>query len=141
MNAAWIASLAQLRRRRAATVGLILLVCFAGGVVLAAVAGASRTDSAMDRFVAYNRPVDLAVVVNDPALRRKVASLSEVAGAGESVYLFLASSKSGSDLGTLSAFAMLGDAERSVRRPRLLAGRLPRPDRPFEAVANPQAAR
>jgi hypothetical protein len=44
---------AQLRRRRAATVALVLLVGLGGGVVLASVAGASRTDSAMDRFVAY----------------------------------------------------------------------------------------
>jgi hypothetical protein len=94
----------------------------------------------MDRFVAYNRPVDLAVVVDDPGLRAKITSLPEVGGAGQSVYLFLASSRSGGDLGTLSAFAMLGAAERTIRRPLVLAGRLAHPGRAFEAVANPQAA-
>jgi hypothetical protein len=65
---------AQLRQRRVATLVLVLFVGFGGGVVLAAVAGASRTDSAMNRFVTYNKPVDVAVVVNDPAVRPKIVT-------------------------------------------------------------------
>lgn len=132
---------ALLRRRRVATVALVLLVGLAGGVVLASIAGASRTDSAMDRFVAYNRPVDVAVVVNDPALRPKIVALPQVAAAGQAVYLFMSSSRSASGLGSLSANAVLGQTLSSVRRPIMLDGRLPRPDQPFEAVANEQAAR
>jgi hypothetical protein len=131
----------QLRRRRVATVGLILLVGIAGGVVLTAIAGASRTDTAMDRFVAYNRPVDLAVVVDDPALRPKVTALPQVVNAGQSVYMFLSPSKNGSDLGALSVFAVLGDTMRAVRRPIMLSGRLPRSAAPLEATVNEQAAR
>jgi hypothetical protein len=108
--------------------------------VLAAVAGASRTDTAMDRFVAYNRPVDVAVVVDDPALRPKVMALPQVAAAGRAVYVFLSPTKTGAGLGALSADAALGDTLRTVRRPLVLDGRLPRPELTFEAVANEQAA-
>src|SRR5438128_12147173 len=66
--AVWMAARAQLRRRWGATVALALLVGLAGGVVLAAVAGASRTDTAMDRFVAYSRPEEVFVSVNGPSV-------------------------------------------------------------------------
>ena len=117
---------AQLRQRRVATVVLVLFVGFGGGVVLAAVAGAIRTDSAMDRFVAYNKPVDVAVVVDDPAVRPKIVALPQVVASGRAVYVFLSPTKSGRGLGALSADADLGDTLRAVRRPILLDGRLPR---------------
>src|SRR5437667_12530797 len=66
VQAVWMAARAQLRRRWGATVALALLVGLAGGVVLAAVAGASRTETAMKRFVDYSRPEDAYVVVNGP---------------------------------------------------------------------------
>jgi hypothetical protein len=55
VDAVWVAARAQWRQRRAATVALILLVGLAGGVVLAAVAGARRTDTAMDLWVSETR--------------------------------------------------------------------------------------
>lgn len=84
-----------MRRRRAATVALVVLVGLAAGVVLAALWGASRTETAMDRFVAYNRPVDAAIVVDDPALRPNVMALPQVQRAGRAVYVFMSSSKPG----------------------------------------------
>ena len=56
MAAVWARSRAELRVRWRATVLLAVLVGLTGGVVLAAVAGARRTDSAIDRLVAYNSP-------------------------------------------------------------------------------------
>ena len=47
-----MAARAQLRSRWGTTVALALLVGLSGGLVLAAVAGASRTETAMKRFVA-----------------------------------------------------------------------------------------
>ena len=138
-----MAARAQWRQRRAATVALILLVGLAGGVVLAAVAGARRTDTAMDRFVAYNRPVDVAVVVNDPALRPKVTALPQVEAAGQAIFVFMQTSRraGASSSSGFAAFATLGETLRSVRRPLMIDGRLPRADRPFEAVVNEGAAR
>ena len=56
-----------------------MLVGLTGGVVLAAVAGA-RTDSAIDRFLAYNRPLDASVAGLDPPV---VERLPQVADADE----------------------------------------------------------
>ena len=73
MPSVWMIARSQLRRRRGATILLALLVGLAGAVVIAAVAGASRTDSAMKRFVAYNRPEDLVAVVNGVDAGKRVA--------------------------------------------------------------------
>src|SRR5437763_12525603 len=66
VSAVWMAARAHLGRRWGATAALVLLVGLTGGVVIAAIAGASRTDSAMKRFVAYSRPEDAFVTVNGP---------------------------------------------------------------------------
>src|SRR5437016_6056647 len=67
--AVWMAARAQLRRRWGATVALALLVGLAGGVVIAAIAGASRTEAAMKRFVAYSRPEE--AIVDDTTARSR----------------------------------------------------------------------
>jgi hypothetical protein len=141
----------QLRRRWAATVVLVVLVGIAGGVVLAAVAGARRTDSAMGRFVAYSRPEDLIAVVNgaqgdpsDPsvgaraaAIRSQIEALPEVAAAGRAPYIFLAANRQGSDVGGVNAFAAADmHMFRTIERPRVLSGRLPDPSRADEAVVD-----
>src|SRR3954451_22870661 len=66
VSAVWMAARAQLRHRWGATIALALLVGLTGGLVIAAVAGASRTDSSMKRFVAYSHTEDVYVVVNGP---------------------------------------------------------------------------
>src|SRR5438874_3975016 len=134
VQAVWMAARAQLRRRWGATVALVLLVGLAGGVVIAAIAGASRTDSAMKRFVAYSRPEDAYVVVNGPvppgtetlggpppditpaqmkeyidktlAERDRLVHLPEVAEAGRAPYMFLSPDKAGKELGAINAFAV-----------------------------------
>ncbi|MBV9285901.1 MAG: ABC transporter permease, partial [Acidimicrobiia bacterium] len=135
MNAVWIAGRAQLRRRWGATVALILLVGLTGGVVIAAIAGASRTDSAMKRFVRFSRPEDAFVSVNGPtsmfpggsgfggpppgatpqqmqdyihktvADRQALVRLPQVAEAGRAPYLFLSPDSQAKELGAINAFA------------------------------------
>src|SRR5437762_7414754 len=134
MAAVWMAARAQLRRRWGATVALALLVGLAGGVVIAAVAGASRTESAMKRFVAFSRPEDAYVVVNGPPPpagtstlggpsadlppavirdyiaktitdRERLVHLPEVAEAGRAPYMLLSPDKAGRELGAINAFA------------------------------------
>ena len=123
----------------------------AGGVVMAAAAGAGRTDSAMRRFATYSRPEDVTVVVNgfqgdpsDPtagaqavAVRARVLALPQIADAGRSPYIFLAANKQGSDVGGVNAFAAADEQMfRTIERPRLLSGRPARPNRADEAVVD-----
>src|SRR5437763_16102810 len=135
--AVWMAARAQLRRRWGATVALILLVGLAGDFVNAAIAGASRTESAMKRFVAYSRPEDAYVVVNGPvppgtetlagpppditpaqmkeyidktlAERDRLVHLPEVAEAGRAQYMFLSPEQAGKELGDNKPLAAADD--------------------------------
>jgi hypothetical protein len=151
-----MASRAQLRRRWTSTVALVLLVGLAGGVVLAAIAGASRTDTAMLRFVAYSRPEDVYVTINgprgdpsDPAIaaetladRARLLALPQVSVAARAPYMFLSPDKAGNELGTINPFAAAdAQAFRTVDRPRVLEGRSPRLDDPAEAIVDDATAR
>ena len=151
MSAVWMVARSQLRRRRGATVVLALLVGLAGAVVIAAVAGASRTDTAMERFVAYSRTEDLIAVVNgaqgdpsDPAVvaqalatRARVLALPQIAEVGRAPYLFLSPDKAGKEVGAINPFGAADDhAFRTMDRPLLLHGRFARPDRPDEVVVD-----
>lgn len=169
VTAVWIAARAQLRRRWGATVALILLVGLTGGVVIAAIAGASRTDSAMKRFVAYSRPEEAYVTVNGPipagtntfegppdvspaemqayinatlADRDRLVHLPQVAEAGRAPYMLLSPDKEGKELGAINPFAAAdGHAFRTIDRPKVLQGRFAKLDRPEEAIVDDVTAR
>src|SRR5438067_1820008 len=164
--AVWMAARAQLRRRWGATVALALLVGLAGGVVIAAVAGASRTESAMKRFVAFSRPEEVFVSVNgqavglgpapgqqnaapDPAAiaatlddRARLVALPQVADVGRAPYMLMSPDKAGNELGAINPFAAAdGHAFRTFDRPLLLHGRFARLDRADEAIVDDTTAR
>src|SRR2546430_3951872 len=168
--AVWMAARAQLRRRWGATVALVLLVGLAGGVVVAASAGASRTDSAMKRFVKFSRPEDAYVSVNGPvppgtetltgpppdispaqmqgfidkmlADRDRLVHLPQVAEAGRAPYMFLSPDKEGKELGGINTFAAAdGNVYRTLDRAKVLQGRLAHLDRADEAVVDDATAR
>jgi hypothetical protein len=145
MTAVWTRARAELRHRWQATLLLMLVVGLAGGAVMAAVAGARRTDSAMDRFLAYNRPMNVEVTGLDfDAVRR----LPQVADADQGGYMALApSTASGAPdpeaLGSINPWAIVhGRSLVTSDRPLLVRGRLPDPSRPLEvAVDETLAAR
>ena len=56
----------ELRRRWASAVALILLVGVVGGIVIATAAGAHRTSSALDRFIAFSRSSSAEIALRDP---------------------------------------------------------------------------
>ena len=165
-----MAARSQLRRRWGATVALILLVGLTGGVVIAAIAGSSRTDTAMKRFVAFSRPEDAYVTVNGPrppgasgfggpppnatpaqlqdyiaktiADREQLVRLPQVAEAGRAPYMFMSPDSEGKELGAINAFAAAdGHAFRTMDRPMILHGRFARLDRPDEAIVDDTTAR
>src|SRR5512133_2163743 len=85
MGVLWLRAKAQLRGRALASLLLVLLVGLGGALVLAAVAGARRSEVALPRFLAINRTMDAEVWVQPegPAddlakARRQVAALPEV---------------------------------------------------------------
>jgi putative ABC transport system permease protein len=139
MAAVWVRARAELRRRWRATVLLIVVVGLAGGAVMAAVAGARRTDSAMDRFLAWNRPMQVSVTRVDYDLVRR---LPQVADADESAYLALAPSTpvgapDPGALGSVNPFPSgHGRLLTTVERPILVRGRLPDPARPLEVAVD-----
>ena len=49
----------EIRRRARSTVALTIMVGLVGAVVIATVAGARRSDTALDRFNAYSRSADV----------------------------------------------------------------------------------
>jgi hypothetical protein len=61
VSAVWLRARAQLRGRARATVLLAVLVGLAGAMVLAAVAGARRTDAALPRFLARDHAGDAVI--------------------------------------------------------------------------------
>jgi len=147
MTAVWVRARAELRRRWQATVLLAILVGLAGGVVLAAVAGARRTATVMDRFLAYHQATNVGVDgegLDTDAVRR----LPQVADAAEGGYLALVASSPSGDpnpaaFGEINPFVGLEDPwPGSSNRLLLVAGRLPDPDQPLEvAVDETLAAR
>jgi hypothetical protein len=147
MTAVSACARAELRARWRATLLLAVLVGVAGGVVLASVAGARRTATTMDRFLAYHQATNVGVEAKGIDLDA-VARLPQVADAAAGGYLaLLPASPSGAPnpdaFGEINPFVGLPDPlPATSNRPLLVAGRLPDRSRPLEvAVDETLAAR
>jgi hypothetical protein len=147
MPAVWARARAELRRRWRATVLLMVLVGLAGGVVLAAVVGARRSATVLDRFLAYHQATNVGVNAEglDTAAIRRLPQVADVAEGG---YLALVAATPSGDpdpdaFGEINPFVGLGGPwPGSSNRPILAAGRFPSGDRPLEvAVDETLAAR
>src|SRR5438477_144216 len=142
MSAAWMRARSELRSRIWASVALALLIGLAGGIVLTAVAGASRTDSAYRRYLQATRAADFLIstgVSGRNVFYRELARLPQVEAAG----VIAGEPLGGFDPSTHRPDPFIqttaseeGKAGYTVDRPRLLAGRMPDPSRPLEALAN-----
>jgi FtsX-like permease family len=155
MGVLWMRARAQLRGRVGANLFVALLVGLAGALVLAAAAGARRSEAALPRFLAANQTVDAAVYVppSSPSddlteARRRVAALPEVRQAfrasGWTAGALVLAVADASDptrwrrqLGTVAL-----DPGGSVvfGRPILVAGRLPDERRPDEVAVDEELA-
>jgi hypothetical protein len=145
MGAVWARAHAELRRRWRVTVVLAVLVGLVGGVVLAAMAGTRRTDTAMRRFLAYNQSMDVFVLGTGPAFDA-VRSLPQVAASGSRVYVLLvpltaAGRPDTAALGNVNPWvADRGPLWTTLDRPLRVAGRHPDPAQPFEVAVNERLA-
>ena len=80
MRGAWFVARAALHRRLTAFLVLAVVVGFAGAGVLAAVSGARRTASSLDRLAGASRPGHVQVTVDGGTedLETELAALPEV---------------------------------------------------------------
>ena len=128
---------AELGRRWRLWLGLAAIVAVASGAVTAAAAGARRTETSYTRFLAAQRASDLTVY-SSPDFGEidlgRVARLPHVVTAGRIIAI-------GNTDADLNAFASPDRSGRVLDRPKLLAGRMPHPDRPDEAAISFTLAR
>jgi len=116
---------------------LALLVALSAGVVLTAVAGARRGDTAFGRLWARTLPATVVVLPNQSGFDwAKVRALPEVTALGLFAVYYGAAVEGmdGVDLGFPPANA---DALQTVEHPVVLAGRMANPGRADEAVVTP----
>jgi hypothetical protein len=151
MGAVWLRTRAQLRGRLWASLLLVLLTGLAGGVVLTALAGARRSDAALPRFLAASRTTDATVwflgpTGGQPARTdlaeelRVIDSLPQVRDAARVAALIMAVSDPGGPSRQLGFVGLDRPGDVAFGRPRLVAGRLPRPDRPEKAAVDEEFA-
>ncbi len=124
-----------LRNRLRFALVLALAIGIAAGATLAAFAGARRTDTAVDRFVAHSHPAD-GVVIGDPSSYPRIARLPQIQASALASRLALAL-VGGRDRRNLSEIAV---DDFSFTRPIVLGGRIPNPERSDEVAVNPAAA-
>src|SRR5437879_13439418 len=74
MTAVWMRAKGELRSRLGSLLALAVIIGVIGGVVVAAAAGARRTETAYPRFLAAENALTLVVQVNskDPRTARRV---------------------------------------------------------------------
>ena len=138
MTAVWTRVRAEARTRARSMVVLAVVLGLAGGAALTAFAGARRTDSAVDRFLAYAHSTH-AFVGADPSVYPQIGRLPQVEAWDEAAYMLMGTrtpgQQSGPGLGSI-AVVRAGNGF----RPLMLAGRLPRLNRVDEVLINASAA-
>jgi ABC-type lipoprotein release transport system permease subunit len=120
---------------------LALVTGLAAGVVLAALAGARRMDTAVPRFLSYAGPVE-GEVIADPPTTARVAGLPDVAHAARSSFmLVIPATPDGRPAvrpGLVVSWALIdGPAQRVL----VLAGHLPAASDAGQVALNERAAR
>jgi putative ABC transport system permease protein len=142
-------SIAVLRRRRGNVIVLALVAALLLGGGLAAVAGARRSSSAMDRFLAFNRPEDAFVLPPDDGTldMGAVDKLPQVAAAQYQSYLAMVpTAPDGRPMvdaaGSINPFLytpVVGPAD-AIGRHRVIRGRDIDPRQPLEIAIDEELA-
>ncbi len=106
---------------------------------MASLAAARRADSAFDRFRTWSHAADIQLFTGAAPLDvAAVRALPEVGAAVDAWFVWMVG-ESGESI--LDPVYTSGAGFTQVDRPKVLAGRRPRPDRPEEAAISPVAAR
>jgi ABC-type antimicrobial peptide transport system permease subunit len=120
---------------------LALFVGFAGGVVLTVTAGARRTASAYSRFLQASHAADLLVSPDQTGLPRLYKALDRLPGATVTPVIgYGAAPLRSPDSPILLDASPNGRLGTGVERPKITAGRLPRPSEVSEVLADRTSA-
>lgn len=139
MAAVWLRLRGDARKRWRSWTALALLIGLGGGVVIASLSGARRTESAYDRFLVWSNAADLVLFnAADPVDFDQVKKLPEVDEALNAWFAWMIGSEGHS---LLDPVFTDGPGFTTVDRPKLLAGRRPDPTKITEAAITPVAAR
>lgn len=137
MAIVWFRLRSEARQRWGAWLALVLLVAVGGGIVLGALAGARRTDSAHDRFLVSVNAFDVAVVpIGVPLDLEAVRRLPQVADAAGLRYA-LTAVEPAPDGRQINLDILIPDGDGAyerLNRPKVLAGRHPETSRADEAA-------
>src|SRR6185295_10426593 len=143
MWAVWLRVRAGLRQDWRGPVVLALITALMGSVVLVALAGARRTDTAVSRFLQYAGTSEGEVVDADPATMDKIAALPSVAysgrGAGMLAVPVTGGGRAASVISQVRTLALI-DLPPQVRT-IIVAGRRAVSSRASEVMINETAAR
>lgn len=135
----WTCTRADLRRGGAALVVLVLMAGLAGGVTLAAVAGARRTSSSYDRLRTIEDGAEVFLYASRQITPEELAKLRAIpkAKVGASTIILLLSAATGIDRRNDLGIIVASDEESlAMLRPHHLKGRMPSPDHPEEILVN-----
>lgn len=157
LRVAWYRFRAGLRRHSSDYLSIVLLIAVVGGVAMASIAGARRTDTSFHQFLESTNPSDLALVTGlyqpdptgyDPGLIKKIARLphvtrveSEVGYEAEEVgpkgYPLPSAMSGGAGVGLYSSVdGLFFNMDRLV----VLRGRMPNPSNAHEIAVTSDAA-
>lgn len=146
MGPIWLLVRAEVRSRRLALLGLVLLTAVATGVVLTAAVGARRTSTAVERFRTWSRAAD---VLPQSSSQENADQITEIVRRLPYVTAWTQRSlvngfPAGGDDSTPD-FAMYTDPSGrygvAIDRPRILEGRTVDPAHPDEVVIDELTAR
>jgi len=128
----------NLRSRLRGASLLILAIAIAGGATIATIAGARRTDTAVARFLAYEKPQEGAVFT-DSAFYPQIARLPEVESSTRVARFGFVPTDDHWRPDTESNLGAIGVDSFDAGRPIVVAGRLPSADRVDEVAVNTSA--
>jgi ABC-type antimicrobial peptide transport system permease subunit len=117
----------DLRRRWLATIAVALLIGIVGGIVMAAVAGARRSDASLRRFNAEARSADLEIAIGKTPTTEQIRAFETAIGARGGlirVYGMTPRNRSDVNFGT----TVDGTFGSAVDRQRVVHGRLANPN-------------
>lgn len=141
MGASWLCARSGMRHTIGATIALVALAGVAGAVVLAALAGAHRSDTAFDRFMTATRGPDAIFQPQSDDELEQISNLPEVNAVAPLWFMAVAPHGLSPEQAGGAFAGSDGQFGYRINRPVVLHGRLADPRRVDEVTMNAVMAR